>query len=279
MKYTVGDGVVRFHAGSDFDPKKIFECGQCFRWESLGRDSYQGVALGRLLKVWRDGDDICVNATAEQFESIWREYFDLDLDYARVRERVSIDGYMKRACDYGAGIRILRQDGWEALCSFIISQCNNIPRIKGIVERLCAFAGEGKYQDGQEFFAFPSAGAVARLDEQELRVIRAGFRTPYIIDAARKVDSGELDLEKLARAATQEALAALKGVKGVGDKVAGCVMLFGMHHTQAFPVDVWMKRAISEHYGGKLSPDVFGPYAGIAQQYMFYYARSSPQIA
>lgn len=279
MKYTYTDGTVRFSAGSDFDPKKIFECGQCFRWDANDAGIYTGVAHGRLLRVWRDGDDIFISATAEEFEAIWRHYFDLDTDYADIRERVSVDHYMATASDYGAGIRILRQDSWEALCSFIISQCNNIPRIKGIVERLCCVAGERRQADGQEFYTFPAAGDIARLEEQDLKSIRAGFRAPYIINAARKVDSGELDLQRLSQGAASEALAALKSLKGVGDKVAGCVMLFGLYQTEAFPIDVWMKRAISEHYGGKLSPDIFGKYAGIAQQYMFYYARSSQKTA
>lgn len=274
MKYEFNDGVLSFPAGDDFDPIKIFECGQCFRWNPDGNGIYSGVALDKRLLIWRDGEYIRMSCTPEEFEGVWRGYFDIDTDYARIRQKISIDTYMAEAAEYGAGIRILRQDSWEALVSFIISQCNNIPRIKGIVERLCqSFGSKKEYGEGF-YYTFPKPGDIARLEILDLQPIRAGFRADYILGAARAVDSGKLDLKELRKVSAEGALTELKGLSGVGDKVAGCVMLFGLYKTEAFPIDVWMKRAIREHYGGKLSPAVFGQYAGIAQQYMFYHARS-----
>lgn len=278
MKYKYTDGAIRFAAGTCFDPVKIFECGQCFRWNQ-DKGGYTGIAMNRRLRVQNEGGEISMDCAPWEFEEIWRDYFDMDTDYDHIRETVSIDPYMKEAAEYGAGIRILRQDSWEALCSFIISQCNNIPRIKGIVERLCRDFGEKKGTGEEVFYTFPRPGIIARLREDDLTSIRAGFRASYIISAARAVDSGELDLQALKKGSADEALKALKGLNGVGDKVAGCVMLFGLYKTEAFPIDVWMKRAISRHYGANFSPDIFGRYAGIAQQYMFYYARSGERTA
>ena len=132
----------------DFDPVKIFECGQCFRWNMQKDGSYLGVAMNRVARLRQDGDTVYITSTIEDFENIWRSYFDLDRDYAAIRKGLCIDEYMKKASDFGAGIRILRQDKWEALCSFIISQCNNIPRIKKIIESLCRLCGE-KISDGE----------------------------------------------------------------------------------------------------------------------------------
>jgi N-glycosylase/DNA lyase len=184
---------------------------------------------------------------------------------------------MKRATDFGAGIRILRQDKWEALCSFIISQCNNIPRIKKIVETLCSTFGDPVELNGKTFYTFPSADRVASLEAEDLAPLRCGYRAPYIIDAARAVASGELNLEELSRKDFNTALKTLKSLNGVGDKVANCVILFGLCMLNAFPIDVWMKKAIKEHYGDGFDPKIFGDYAGIAQQYMFYYARSGEE--
>lgn len=279
MNYELNDGVISFPAGEDFDPVKIFECGQCFRWNQDDSGIYSGVAMDRQLSIWRDGDFIRMRCTPEEFEAVWRYYFDMDTDYARIRREIAVDTYMAGAAEHGAGIRILRQDGWEALCSFIISQCNNIPRIKGIVERLCSSFGAQRDSKVGPYYTFPGPGTIARLEVQDLQPIKAGFRADYIISAARAVDSGKLNLDELRKAPAERALIELKGLSGVGEKVASCVMLFGLYKTEAFPIDVWMKRAIKEHYGGKLSPDIFGNYAGIAQQYMFFHARDGKETA
>jgi len=260
---------------SDFDLSGIFECGQCFRWNADEHGAYTGVAFGRAARLRRDGGSVFISCSLEDFEAVWRGYFDLDRDYEAIRRRLCVDAFMAEAVGFGAGIRILRQDKWEALCSFIISQCNNIPRIKKIVDALCREFGEKIEFQGEEFFAFPSAGRLAALGEDSLAPLRCGYRAGYIIGAARAVDGGALDLEVLSRGSPESARAVLKKLRGVGDKVADCTLLFGLNMLDAFPLDVWMKRAVAEHYGPGFDPGIFSPYAGIAQQYIFHYARNS----
>lgn len=261
---------------TDFHLEHIFECGQCFRWNRDAFGGYTGVAHGAVTRVRKEGDAVFFRCTAGEFEKIWRRYFHLDLDYAAVRARLRIDPHMARATAFGAGLRILRQAHWEALCSFIISQCNNIPRIKQIVETLCRMCGDEILFEGETFYTFPDAGRVAALREADLAPLRAGYRGKYILSAAEKVASGALRLDELAAGRGEDALAALKTLPGVGDKVASCAVLFGLHMLDAFPVDTWMRKAIARHYKNGLDPAVFSPYAGIAQQYLFYYERSGP---
>ena len=257
-----------------FDLEQTFECGQCFRWNRVEDDSYVGVAMGKAARIRKDGDSVFITGTTEDFDAVWRAYFDLDLDYEAVRHRVCIDDYMARCADFGWGIRILRQDKWEALCTFIVSQCNNIPRIKQIVERFCTLYGEPIVFEDRTYYTFPSAEKTAGLNEKDLEPLRCGYRAPYILDAARAVAGGRLDLAALAGGAPDEAIVALKTLSGVGDKVARCAVLFGLHMLDAFPVDTWIKKAVAENYGKAFDPVVFSPYAGIAQQYMFHYARN-----
>ena len=273
----VGD-FVELTTSDDFDLERIFECGQCFRWNADENGVYTGVALGKAAKIYREGDKIFISGSLEDFENIWRGYFDLDRSYAEIRAGLCTDDYMREASSFGAGIRILRQDKWEALCSFIISQCNNIPRIKKIVETLCRLFGEKLELFGEEYYTFPSAEKIAALTAEDLAPLRSGYRAPYIINAAKMVASGELDLEAVAQTDPNDALKTLKSLNGVGDKVANCVVLFGLQMLDAFPIDVWMKKALKAHYEGGFDPKVFAPYAGIAQQYMFYFARSGKDL-
>jgi N-glycosylase/DNA lyase len=231
--------------------------------------------MGRATRVRGEGGKVWITCATEDFEGVWRRYFDLDFDYGPVRQALCVDAYMERAARFGAGIRILRQDKWEALCSFIISQCNNIPRIKKIVETLCRQFGDALEFEGGELYSFPPPERVASLTQGDLAPLRCGYRAPYIISAARAVAEGLADLEALADLGGAEAISALKSLPGVGDKVANCVALFGFHMLDVFPVDTWMKRVIKERYGGKLDPAIFGGYAGLAQQYMFFHARSA----
>ena len=279
VRYLQKDKEVEITGVSDFVPERIFECGQCFRWNPRQDGSYTGVAGGRVARVRTECGRIYISGSEEDFESFWRGYFDMDSDYAGIRKQIAVDDYIAQAAEFGAGIRILRQDGWEELCSFIISQCNNIGRIKGIVERLCALYGEAVGFEGGTYRTFPSADTVAALDLEKLEPLRCGYRAPYILNAARAVASGELDLGELAKARPGEAKERLKRLNGVGDKVADCVLLFGLHKLDAFPADVWIKRAIREHYDRNFDPAVFGCYSGIAQQYIFYYMRSSGRSA
>lgn len=271
MCEIVTDGKnIRLKNADSFDLSQTLDCGQAFRFSENG-GVWRGVALGRLLEMRRDGDDIIFfNITKDEFQSKFYRYFTLDIDYPQIKRGFSEDKYLSLAIEYAGGIRLLRQDKWECLCSFIISQNNNIPRIKGIIERLCEAFGE-QVPGG---FAFPSAARVAALSAEQLAPLRAGFRTKYILDAAQKCASGEIDFEKLEHADYDDARSELMKIKGVGPKVADCVLLFSCGRFEAFPRDVWIKRAVERLYPDGL-PDCFGQFAGIAQQYLFHYIRNN----
>ena len=257
---------------AELSPYKTFECGQCFRWNSDGSGAYTGAASGRAARVFTEGGAAKIECGPGDI-GFWREYLDMGTDYAAVRESVMRGEYLTECAAIGEGIRILRQDRWEALCSFIISQCNNIPRIKSIVEKLCALFGEPFETPWGEKFTFPSAERVALLEEPELAPLHAGYRAPYIINAARAVASGDIDLAAAAAMDGESARKYLKTLNGVGDKVANCAVLFGLHRLDAFPVDVWIKRALREHMPPGFDPKSLGEYAGLAQQYMFFAER------
>ena len=277
MRVIEHEGEVEIIAADDFDLVKTLECGQCFRWNADENGVYTGVAMGRAARMYRSGSSVFISGTLEDFEAIWRGYFDFDQSYAAVRKQLSSDSFMRIASDYGAGIRILRQDAWEALCSFIISQCNNIPRIKKIISSLCKSFGERLDFGSAEHYSFPAVEKLAALDEASLAPIRCGYRAAYIISAARAVAGGAVDLAALSHTSPNEARAALKSIRGVGSKVANCTLLYGLHMLDSFPVDVWMKKAIAKYYGPAFDPGAFSPFAGIAQQYMFYYVRNNPE--
>lgn len=268
-------GEVKITGISDFDLSKTFECGQCFRWNADENGAYAGIAYGSAARVRRDGDNVCISGSVHEFNDLWRSYFDLDRDYAQIRKQLVISPFMKCASEFGAGIRILRQEPWEALCSFILSQNNNIPRIKKNIEVLCRDFGNSVAFGGKVFYTFPSAEALCRLTEADLSPLRCGYRARYIIEAAKAVAGGHLNLDALAALPENEARAALMALCGVGSKVADCVLLYGLHMTDSFPVDVWIKRALEEHFPPDFNPGVFSPYAGIAQQYIFHYTRNT----
>ena len=274
IKYFDRNGEVEVADAGDFDLARIFECGQCFRWTADENGVYTGVAFARVARIRRSGNSIFISGATEDFEAIWLSYFDLGRDYAAIRRQLCVDEFMQKATDFGAGIRILRQDRWETLCSFIISQCNNIPRIKKIISALCEHFGEIIEFRGREYHAFPTASTLAALDAGALAPIRCGYRGEYIIGAAKAIASGRLDLDALARGTPGDARAALKQLRGIGDKVANCVVLFGLNMLDAFPLDVWMKRAVGRQYGPGFDPVIFSPYAGIAQQYIYYYEKT-----
>lgn len=274
MEFVDHGGDIEIIEVSDFDLVKTFESGQCFRWNSDKNGIYTGVAQARAVRLRQAGTSIHISCSIEDFDNIWRDYFDLDRDYIGIRRFLCIDDFMRSATDFGAGIRILRQDSWEALCSFIISQRNNIPRIKKIIIALCEEFGDRFEFDGETFYSFPSAQRLAPLNETSLAPLRCGYRASYIIGAARSVAEGTLDLDTLSRSSLQAARETLKTLYGVGDKVADCTILFGLNILDAFPLDVWMKRAIAEYYGQGFDPVIFSPYAGIAQQYIYYYIRN-----
>lgn len=260
---------------TDFSLAETLDCGQCFRWRRLESGAYQGFAFGKSLTVSMDERGFLLQGeTEENFQRLWRSYFDLDLDYNKIRGNLAKkDPILKEAAAFAPGIRILNQEPFETLCSFIISQNNNIPRIKGIISRLCLlFEQETGGAD-----CFPTAEMLACRREEDLTPLRAGWRAAYLLDAARKVAGGEIDLKRIKALPMPEARAELMRIKGVGPKVAECVLLYGFHRLEAFPMDVWMKRAMSKLFPEKRVQD-FGPYAGIAQQYIFHYSRLHPEL-
>lgn len=295
-KEMIKDGVncVKICGVSSFDVRKIFDCGQCFRFEPVENTCHEaefsGVAHGRFISVGQEGNDIYIyNSTEEEYESIWRHYLALDEDYARIDESIlsiSDNDKLHSAVEYGNGIRILRQEPWEAICSFIVSQNNNIPRIKKIIEAMAKRCGEpveipegmmSKLSANASPFAFPTPESLLALGVDGIFELRTGFRAKYIYDAAQKVCNADIDLEFLLSSKnTAECIEHLCGIKGVGPKVASCALLFGFSRYDAFPVDVWIKKVIEKYFGvspEKFSPESLGEYAGIAQQYLFYYER------
>lgn len=277
---------------NNFDVGKIFDCGQCFRFDKVEDSTheveYSGVAFGRAVSFAQDGDTLYVyNSTAADFENIWRGYLGLDLDYSEVdRKLLSLceSAPFAEAVKYGKGIRILTQEPVETVISFIISQNNNIPRIKQIIERLSAQLGEGieipeemeKHLSGKSSLcSFPTAEALNSLGIEGLFAAKTGFRAKYIFDATEKLMSGEIDAKHLlAIDSTAEGLEYLCKIKGVGPKVASCILLFACKRYDAFPVDVWIKKAMARYFPEEaFTPALFGEYAGIAQQYLFYYER------
>ena len=254
---------------SDLDLTETLLCGQCFRWRKMADGSFEGIVRGRCVRVFLDGSSLTIDGDDDR--ALWKEYFDLSLDYRAVKDRLSeTHPVMRDAMRYAPGIRILSQEPFEALITFIISQNNNIKRIEGIVLRLCENFGK-EIADG--VYAFPTAERLASLSIDDLAPIRAGFRHKYIIDAAEKINSGEIDPDMLRTMPYEEARQKLMTIKGVGEKVADCALLYGLHRLDAFPGDVWMKRAMKELFDD-MDPALFGEYAGIAQQYIFHYART-----
>lgn len=247
------------------------DCGQAFRWVQTGENEWHGVAFSKPLTVRQVGNKIeFVGASKEDVEKIWVPYFDFERDYAALCERFKADEHLEKAVSECCGIRVLRQEPWEAICSFIISSNNNIPRIKGIIDRLCRLLGEHL---GGDDYAFPSAERIAEAGLDALAPIKAGFRAKYIIDAAQKVANGEIDFEKIYTASLEDGRDELIKIKGVGEKVAQCSLLYGFGKVDAFPVDVWVKRIMQEMYPDGL-PDCVNGVRGIAQQYLFHWRRT-----
>lgn len=254
-----------------FDLEQTFNCGQAFRWECDENGVWRGIARGKYLELTqKNGDILFFNTSLQDFENIWINYFDLNRNYKKIIEDISDNEILKNASSYGSGIRILRQEPWETLCSFIISQNNNIPRIKGIIKRLCENFGD-KTEGG---YTFPSAERISKLTIDDLNILKSGFRAKYILDAAQKVYKKEIELDALKDADIDSAREKLMLIKGVGPKVADCTLLFGLGFLNAFPKDVWIKRAITVLFDGEF-PESAYDYAGIVQQYIFYYARET----
>lgn len=257
----------------DFDLDQIARSGQCFRFRPLGERHYALVAGGRYLEVSQQGQTVRFDCPEEEFEAVWRPYFDLDADYGRYKSAVAKrDKYLQSAVAAGGGLRILRQELWETIVCFIISQQNNIARITKCVENLCLLFGETCYNKSKQVYnAFPSAERLAACTADELAPIRLGYRAKYILAAARQVASGEVDLDAVRRMDYAHAKAELMRLTGVGVKVAECICLFALHHIDAFPIDTHIRQMLDAHYPKGFPLRRYRGFAGVMQQYAFYY--------
>lgn len=261
-----------------FNVKQIADSGQCFRMNPVSDDRYNLIALDRYIELVQVEDDVIdISCDKDEYDLIWKDYFDLDYDYGSIVDRLvgGSDDFLREAAAYGSGIRILRQDPFEMLISFIISQNKNIPSIKACIERICETYGMRQEDNitGTVYYTFPTPKILAEAKKEDLRALKLGYRDDYVIKASRAVVDGDLNLEALINCSHEEAVEALKTIRGIGDKVANCISLFGLYHIEAFPIDVWMRRVLSEYYQDKFDPDLYLGYAGIVQQYMFYYIR------
>ena len=262
----------------DFNAEHIFDCGQCFRWNREEDGSYTGVAGEYIANIRYDSGTVYIDGSGS--EEFWSDYLDLGRDYGKIKEKLSEDDeIIGAAIEYGSGIRLLNQDRWETLISFIISQNNNIPRIKGCIEKLCAMFGKpiGTFR-GKEYFSFPERERLAGLSEEDLEPARLGYRARYIVETAK----ADIDLEKASELDTPSLYRYLLSLTGVGPKVANCILLFGFSRYDSFPVDVWVRRVMNRLYGfdekdmkgmTRFAEEKFGSLGGFAQQYLFYYIR------
>jgi N-glycosylase/DNA lyase len=266
---------VRLCPAADLNLEKTLTCGQCFRWTKENTE-WIGVAGSVPARLWTEAGSIWLQSPDPE---PWRDYFDLATDYRALDRRIaSAGGYLRQAAAAGRGLRLLRQDPWETLCSFIISQCNNIPRIRKILDKLCRTFGRAIRWQGRIFYAFPEPEVLAAQTPETLTPLRCGYRAAYLLDAAEKIVSGAVPLEKLRDVPTEQARSCLQTIRGVGVKVADCVCLYGLGHRDAFPVDVWIRRVLEEHFPPDFDPGIFGPAAGLAQQYLFYFRREEEKM-
>ena len=269
---------------NEFEPKHVFECGQCFRWEKQG-NSYIGVFGNNVMSVEKNGDTVLFKGVcARDIKEICEEYFLLNIDYSEIKKRlIKMDPNIKPAILYGKGIRILKQDLWEMIISFIISANNNIPRIQKTIKQLCKNYGEKIEYNGKVYYTFPTPQQLFKASVEDLRKIGLGYRDRYVYETTRALLKKEIDIEKLCYMDTDTARKSLLSLTGVGRKVADCILLFGLNRYEVFPTDVWVKRAIIDDYFNRedialnkiqeFANATYGELAGYAQQYLFYYKR------
>ena len=273
-----------------FNLEHIFECGQCFRWEKIDEYSYIGIIDDTVLKVKIDNNKLDISGVTDKkdIQNYLIEYFDLNRDYSKIKSKLSlIDKYMKESIDYGYGIRILNQNIWECIISYIISANNNIPRIKKIINNLSTRFGKKVTFEGNNYYLFPTIDQLATASVEDFRAAGAGFRDIRLYNTTQAIYNKDFELSKLMQIDdTNEIEKNLLGLDGVGPKVANCIMLFSLKRFDVFPVDVWVRRVMNELYIHakdenkinskeivKLAHDKFGDLSGIAQQYLFYWRR------
>ena len=288
MKVSCENNIVTVDGVNDFTLSQILECGQCFHFDKLDEEVYEVVAFGRAVKMEQTDKMLRIyGSSMEDYEGIWKSYLDMDNDYGLIKQSViKADGALKTAVDEKSGIHILNQDFFETLISFIVSQNKSIPQIKQCVKNIShRFGDEVIGYNGETFYVFPDVQRLHDATEEELRECKVGFRAPYIKNATEAVYSGAVTKEKLDELDIAQARELLMTIKGVGEKVANCVLLFGLGRREAFPVDVWMKRIMEQMYfDGKdtkkqdieaFAVNKFGDLGGYAQQYLFDYARTT----
>ncbi|HAE92808.1 MAG TPA: 8-oxoguanine DNA glycosylase [Tissierella sp.] len=286
MKYNIIEekGKIILKDIKNFEPKHIFECGQAFRWKVEEDKSYTTVAYGKVLNVKKENNDIILsNTNIEDFNNIWYNYFDLDRDYDEIKKELSKDPILDEAIKFGEGIRILNQEPFEMVISFITSANNQIPRIKRSIELMSKHYGEKIVPGEQEYYSFPTAENLSNAKPEDLKEIcKVGFRGERIVQTAKIIANGELDLNSIYNLTRDEGKELLMTLPGVGPKVSDCILLFAFNKDDAFPVDVWVKRVMEHFYLkedtnvkliGTHGARIFGNLAGFAQQYLFYYAR------
>lgn len=277
---------------NSFELKDIFECGQCFRWNEQNDGSYTGVIKNAIINVKKEKENIIFTGKCdEDIKDIIEYYFDLNTDYEDIKQKLSnIDEYLRKSIEYGTGIRILNQDLWETIISFIISANNNIPRIKGIIERLSKKYGNEIEWNGQKYYTFPTAEQLKDVTVEEYRKLGLGFRDIRLYETTKMILNKEVDLDKLRNNPnTQEVREELLKLSGVGPKVADCILLFSdLKRFDVFPIDVWVRRVMNDLYIKeddeakvskkkieKLAEEKFGSLKGLAQQYLFYWRREN----
>ena len=274
-----------------FEPKDIFDCGQCFRWNEQEDGSYTGIFGKNVLNVKKENNDAIFKGICEKdIKETVEEYFDLNRNYEEIKYKLAqIDEYMKNSVEYGKGIRILNQDLWETIISFIISANNNIPRIKGIIERLSKKYGDEIKWNNETYYTFPTAEQLKNVTVEEYRKLGLGFRDIRLYETTKMILENKVNLQKIQENPnTIEVREELLSLSGVGPKVADCILLFStLKRFEVFPIDVWVRRVMNDLYIKendenkvskskieKIAKEKFGDIAGLAQQYLFYWRRS-----
>lgn len=257
----------------NFDLLQICQSGQCFRMVQKSDNLYHVIAGEQYLEIEQQENECVFYCDEADFENFWKGYFDLEGDYATYINQVNPrDSYLLNAVAFGSGIRILRQDLWEMIVSFLISQQNNIVRIKKCINNICENYGEKKVNaKGEVYYAFPNPESLAGLEEDALRECNLGYRSKYVVRTAQSIVSGEVDLDTIHQMSYKEAKEELLKLFGVGEKVADCICLFALHHLQAFPIDTHINQAMKNHYKRGFPNRRYNGYQGVMQQYIFYY--------
>lgn len=269
---------------NDFNIQQILECGQSFRYKKLDEGHYEIIARDKRLRIKQTGSNINFDCSHEEYELIWQGYFDFGRNYTTLKGMlIQKDAILKEAVEHKPGLRILRQAPFEMIITFILSQNKSMPQIMILVERLSSVYGEVVSDQYGEYCVFPTPEALRYVTEEDYRELKTGFRAPYLVDAVRLVLNGTIDFVVVDQADKEVAREVLMQVKGIGPKVADCILLFGFAKVDVFPVDVWIRRMMTNAYfkGEKVSDKkiltfaegYFGGVAGIAQQYLFFHGR------